>query len=405
MKRITQIFFLLLLITNSTFSQSQFLLGNENLLKNYKGIITNQRIALLINGTSLLQNKTPLLDTLLKINVNVVKIFTPEHGFNLTQGPGAVVNDSTIANSIPVISIYGKKKSPSQKDLENVDAIIYDIQDVGARFYTYISSLKLTMKAAARAGIKIIVLDRPNPQNADRIEGEILEPKFSSFVGIAPIPILYGMTIGELAKFFKENIQIKENLRTDLTVIPMINYKREKFFNYYFTNWIRTSPNIRTYEAAFLYPGLCFLEATNISEGRGTDYPFEQFGAPFLKSETIIPILKKEFPKLKFETVKFTPVKRKNSSVKFAGKLCNGIKIKILDKSFRPVVFGIKLLKILKANFPSELTINYNWLNKLYGNSNLEKCMKNQISEIKLWNILEMNQKKFSEIRKRYLIY
>ncbi len=405
MKRKTQIFFLLLLITNSTFSQSQFLLGNENLLKNYKGIITNQRIALLINGTSLLQNKTPLLDTLLKMNVNVVKIFTPEHGFNLTQGPGAVVNDSTIANSIPVISIYGKKKSPSQKDLENVDAIIYDIQDVGARFYTYISSLKLTMKAAARAAIKIIVLDRPNPQNADRIEGEILEPKFSSFVGIAPIPILYGMTIGELAKFFKENIQIKENLKTDLTVIPMINYKRDKFFNYYFTNWIRTSPNIRTYEAALLYPGLCFLEATNISEGRGTDYPFEQFGAPFLKSETIIPILKKEFPKLKFETVKFTPVKRKNSSVKFAGKLCNGIKIKILDKSFRPVVFGIKLLKILKDNFPSELTINYNWLNKLYGNSNLEKCMKNQISEIKLWNILEMNQKKFSEIRKRYLIY
>ncbi len=405
MKRITQIFFLLLLITNSTFSQSQFLLGNENLLKNYKGIITNQRIALLINGTSLLQNKTPLLDTLLKINVNVVKIFTPEHGFNLTQGPGAVVNNSTIADSIPVISIYGKKKSPSQKDLENIDAIIYDIQDVGARFYTYISSLKLTMKAAARAGVKIIVLDRPNPQNADRIEGEILEPKFSSFVGIAPIPILYGMTIGELAKFFNENIQVKENLRTDLTVIPMINYKREKFFNYYFTNWIRTSPNIRTYEAALLYPGLCFLEATNISEGRGTDYPFEQFGAPFLKSETIIPILKKEFPKLKFETVKFTPVKRKNSSVKFAGKLCDGIKIKILDKSFRPVVFGIKLLKILKDNFPSELTINYNWLNKLYGNSNLEKCMKNQISEIKLWNILEMNQKKFSEIRKRYLIY
>ncbi len=400
-----KIFLLLLFLSINLFPQSRFTLGNENLIRNHKNLVENKKVALLINNVSLLQNKTPLLDTLLKQKIDIVKIFTPEHGFALNEAPGEVVNNSVTANSIPIISIYGKKKAPTQTDLQNVDVVIYDIPDVGARFYTYISSLKLTMKAVARAKVKIIVLDRPNPQNGEKIEGEILKPGFSSFVGISPIPILYGLTVGELAKLFKDEILNKDNLNVDLTVIPMLNYDRTRFYNYYFPNWIVTSPNIRTFQAALLYPGLCFLEATNISEGRGTELPFTQLGAPFINPDLLLPTLVKEFKNLKFTRIKFIPSGSPNYSIKYAGKLCSGLKVKILDNNFNSVWFGIRLLKILKEKYPDKVKIKYGWLNKLYGNDDLEKYLENEITEKKLVEILQKNRAKFRKIRSKYLIY
>ena len=400
-----KIFLLPVLLSMNIFPQSRFMLGNENLISNHKNLVENKKIALLINNASLFQSNTPLLATLLKQNVNIVKIFTPEHGFSLNEAPGETVKNSVTANSIPIISIYGKKKAPTQADLQNVDVVIYDIQDVGARFYTYISSLKLTMKAVARANVKIIVLDRPNPQNGEKIEGEILKPGFSSFVGISPIPILYGLTIGELAKLFKDEIDNKDNLNVDLTVIPMLNYDRTKFYDYYLPKWVVTSPNIRTYQAALLYPGLCFLEATNISEGRGTDLPFMQFGAPFINPDSLITTLAEKFRNLKFTRIEFIPTASPNYSIKYAGKLCVGLKVKILNNNFNSVWFGIRLLKILKEKYPDEVKIKLDWLNKLYGNDDLEKYLKNEISEKELQGILQENRERFRRIRSKYLLY
>ncbi len=403
-----KIFFLFFALPFLVFSQNNFRLGCENLLAEKSYLIKNKNLALVINQTSVLPNGTYLLDTLINAGFAVKKIFALEHGVSGKKAPGETVENSFLKN-IHAISLYGKKKAPEKNDLQGIDAIVYDIQDVGTRFYTYITSLKLIIESAAKNGVEIIVLDRPNPQG-NKIEGEILDSNFFSFVGAAEIPVVYGMTIGELAHFFAEEISKEKKIKPKLTIVPMDNYSREE--NYFSGNnhalkWKAPSPNLRTFDAARLYPGLCFLEATNVSEGRGSDFPFEQFGAPFINSEKLISVLNKtDFKRnLEFLPVKFLPSSDGKFATKFAGKLCSGVRIKILNYDFNSVTFGVKLLKILTEMYPDEMKFNYNRLAMLYGNRNLEKYIKGEIDYSALRKKWKTDREKFEIIRSKYLLY
>ncbi|HDZ33916.1 MAG TPA: DUF1343 domain-containing protein, partial [Pseudoalteromonas sp.] len=235
--------------------------------------LKNKRVGLVVNQTSTI-GQTHLVDALLAKSINITKIFAPEHGFRGDHDAGAHVKNAVDSKTgIPLISIYGKNKKPSQAALADVDVIIFDIQDVGVRFYTYISSMHYMMEAAAEQGIEFLVLDRPNP-NIAYVDGPILEPEFKSFVGMHPIPVLHGMTVGELAKMIKGEGWINKAPDLKLTVIPVDHYTRKSAYSLP----VKPSPNLPNDQAIALYPSLCFFEATPISIGRGTDFAFQVIG-------------------------------------------------------------------------------------------------------------------------------
>jgi len=241
--------------------------------KHYLPQLQNKRVGLVVNQTSLVEN-THLVDALLTKNITITKIFAPEHGFRGDHDAGAHVKNAVDSKTgIPLISIYGKNKKPSAEALSEVDVIIFDIQDVGVRFYTYISSMHYMMEAAAEQGIELIVLDRPNP-NIAYVDGPILERQFKSFVGMHPIPVLHGMTVGELAKMIKGESWINKAADLKLTVIPVDHYTRLTSYSLP----VKPSPNLPNDQSIALYPSLCFFEATPVSIGRGTDFAFQVIG-------------------------------------------------------------------------------------------------------------------------------
>ena len=241
--------------------------------KHYLPQLQNKRVGLVVNQTSLVEN-THLVDALLTKNITITKIFAPEHGFRGDHDAGAHVKNAVDSKTgIPLISIYGKNKKPSAEALSEVDVIIFDIQDVGVRFYTYISSMHYMMEAAAEQGIELIVLDRPNP-NIAYVDGPILERQFKSFVGMHPIPVLHGMTVGELAIMIKGESWINKAADLKLTVIPVDHYTRLTSYSLP----VKPSPNLPNDQSIALYPSLCFFEATPVSIGRGTDFAFQVIG-------------------------------------------------------------------------------------------------------------------------------
>ena len=275
MAKIKQIFLLFNLLL-SVLSYSQIKVAADR-TKAYLPLLENNKIAIVGNQTSMIKN-THLVDSLISLGLDIIKVFSPEHGFRGKADAGAKIEDGIdIKTGLPIISLYGKNKKPSSKQLEKIDVLLFDIQDVGARFYTYISTLHYVMEAAGEHNIKVIILDRPNP-NGHYIDGPIREDGFESFVGMHPIPIVHGMTIGEYAKMINGENWISK--RCDLTVIEMENYTHDMHYDLP----IKPSPNLPNSKSINLYPSLCLFEGTNISIGRGTDYPFQHFGAPYLES-------------------------------------------------------------------------------------------------------------------------
>lgn len=235
--------------------------------------LEQKRVALVVNQTSRAHGKH-LVDYLLAQNINVTKVLAPEHGFRGDAGAGETINDAIDpATGLPIVSIYGKTKKPTPAMLENVDTIVFDIQDVGARFYTYISTMHYVMEAAAEQGIAMVVLDRPNPNGA-YVDGPVLEPAFQSFVGMHEIPLLHGMTVAELAQMIKGEKWINAADELDLTVVPVAAYRRDQDYQLP----VAPSPNLPNAQAIQLYPSLCLFEATAVSVGRGTDFPFQVIG-------------------------------------------------------------------------------------------------------------------------------
>jgi uncharacterized protein YbbC (DUF1343 family) len=388
---------------------AQIINGADLLFSENQNLISGKNIGVVCNHTSLLADGRHLVDALLNAkDVTLKAIFTPEHGFKGTTEAGELIDyKNNLYKNVPIISLYGKDKKPSKENLKDVDVLIFDIQDVGARFYTYISTMFYVLESAGENNIRIIVLDRPNPIGGNYIDGPVLDPNYKSFVGIAEIPITHGMTIGELANYFVGEKLINSWKNISLKVIQCKNWKREILEQFY-SKWNSPSPNINSLETALVYPGTCLIEGTNISEGRGTRFPFLQIGAPFIKADVLVSKLNLlEIEGAEFTSVAFVPeeIDGMASNPKFEGKTCYGIKIKITDPTkFEPVKFGIKLLYVLVKLYGNKIKINDSF-NKLAGNSELKSLLLMKINPEKIIGSWQKELLKFEKQRNKYLLY
>lgn len=385
--------------------------GADQLLAENYDLIKGKTLGIVTNHTAVLSNGVHLVDTLFSKNdIKIKRLFGPEHGIRGDAPDGEYIVDGTDTKTgLPVVSLYGKTRTFNPEMLEGIEILVFDIQDIGARFYTYISTMYNTIKAASEFNIPILILDRPNPINGLNISGPVLELEFKSFVGIAQIPIRHGMTIGELALFFNRPEILETKNIAQLTVIELKNWSREMFFDQTNLPWIKPSPNMPDLETALVYPGICLIEGTNVSEGRGTNKPFLTIGSPYIESEKIID----EMDKLGISGTKllkkqFTPVAIKGMSLypKYKNVKCNGIEIKITDRSqFDPIIFGINLIYTFKKLYQDKFSFRDNWIDKLWGSSQLREQINLGIEPIV---ILKEYQKKldiFKEERKKFLLY
>ena len=414
MKFNTIIFFLLLSMSNiscqNTTNNQKVILGNEVLLKESLELLTGKHIGLVINHTSLLPNNIHLADTLLALGINVTKLFSPEHGIRGNISAGQLISSTTDKKTgLPVYSLYGNTKKPSPEMLKDVDIILYDIQDVGVRFYTYISTLYYVLQACSENGIPIVVLDRPNPLNGLDIAGPLLESKFKSFIGIASIPIVYGMTVGELANYFVEYEFMAADEKPNITVIKMKEWKRNYNWRDLNLKWIPPSPNIPDFETAQVYPGTCFIEGTNVSEGRGTDHPFLTIGAPYINADELIKELNtRNIAGVNLIPISFTPVDKKGKAdnPKYKDVNCNGIKISIIDEvNFKPVTFGIILIHSLLRLYPKQFKFYSQHFDNLAGTDKLRMNLLAGKDPSKIVDDWQKDLEIFKSKRQNILIY
>ncbi len=348
----------------STASTLKVTLGNDRLLHEKLDLVKGKRVGLIVNHTARLSNGQFLVDALLEKGVKVTALFGPEHGVRGEAAAGEKIPDSTDEKTgIPVYSLYGKIRKPTPEMLENVDVLVYDIQDVGARFYTYISTMGLCMEAAAGKGIPFIVLDRPNPLGGLTVDGPMLEESQKSFVGMYPIPVVYGLTCGELAMMINAKQWLANGSRCDLTVVEMKGWERRMLWSATGLEWIPPSPNIRTAQAALVYPATCFIEGTNVSEGRGTAMPFQFIGAPFVDGKLLVRLLQKQSHRIGLTDTSFSPVSSKHS-----GEMCNGIYITPGEEAV-PFSFAVELLRALNEASSGKLEIRDASLLRLVGSS------------------------------------
>ncbi|MEX1188276.1 MAG: DUF1343 domain-containing protein [Bacteroidia bacterium] len=361
-------------------------LGAER-MDEYLPMIQGKRVALVANHTSLVGN-THLVDVLLQKKVNIVKVFAPEHGFRGSADAGEHVNSAKDEKTgLTLISLYGNNKKPSAEQLKDVDIVVFDIQDIGARFYTYISTMSYVMEACAESQISMIVLDRPNP-NGHYVDGPVLEPAFSSFVGLHPVPVVHGMTVGEYAQMVNGEGWLKNKVKCDLKVIPCRGWAHS---NYYQLT-VPPSPNLKTMNAIYLYPSLCFFEGTIVSVGRGTETPFEVIGYP---TSTI-------------GSYNFTPKSGPGSkSPMYEGKDCRGFNLRPFGENFvrdtgRLYMFWISSLIESEENDPKFFN---SFFDKLAGTDELRKQLIAGKTEDEIRKSWEPALNQYREMRKQYLIY
>jgi len=315
----------------------------------YKEVFEGRRLGIITNHTAYDRDSRFIVDVMKGITVTA--LFSPEHGLWGTAPDGEKIGSLTHPDyNLPVYSLYGKTQKPTSDMLRNVDVLVFDIQDIGARFYTYVYTMSLAMEAAAENGKTFVVLDRPNPINGIRVEGNILEPSQTSFVGLYPIPVRHGMTAGELAKMFNGQGWLSGHVKAQLVVIPMEGWRRRMWYDQTGLRFIKTSPNMPDIETAAIYPGLCLLEGTNVSEGRGTTMPFRQFGAPWINSKLLADRLNaRNLPAMSFEPVRFTP-----TSSKYKGQECHGVRILVSDRDrLEPYFSGIRIINEICPFRPS----------------------------------------------------
>ncbi len=316
--------------------ETTVLTGIDVLVRDGFRQLQGRRVGLITNQTGVDRTGVSNAELLQRAEgVQLKALFSPEHG--LEGKLEAAIGDMQDARTgLPVFSLYGKNRTPTAASLEGLDTLVFDIQDVGARFYTYISTMGNAMRAAAEHKLRFVVLDRPNPINAVDVEGPILDDGSQSFVGFHTLPIRHGLTVGELAAMFNDELQ----MGVDLQVIPVEGWRREDYFDRTGLLWVNPSPNMRSLAAAVLYPGICLLEPTNMSVGRGTDTPFEVFGAPWLDGIGLARALNHSG----LEGVRFVPIRFTPNASKFAGQLCGGVNVVVVDRGrFRPVRAGLEI--------------------------------------------------------------
>ena len=354
----------------------------------YKDLLTGKKVALVANQASIV-GEQHLVDFLLDKNIEIVKVFSPEHGFRGKKDAGEKVDNETDPNTgIPIISLYGKHKKPTAEDLHDVEMVVFDLQDVGVRFYTYISTLTYVMEACAENSIPLLLLDRPNP-NAFYVDGPILEPEFKSFVGMHPVPVVYGMTIGEYAKMINGEKWLNNQIQCKLTVIPLKNYTHNMIVKLP----IRPSPNLPNWQSVYLYPSLCFFEGTTMSIGRGTDFPFQAYG----------------HPKLKYGSFAFTPRPNQGAkNPKHNGELCYGEFLVRYAENHESETAGINiewLIESYKNIGQADPVFFKKYFNTLAGNSKLRQQIENGFSQERIKQSWQDDLANFRKTRTKYLIY
>ncbi|MCF8367349.1 MAG: DUF1343 domain-containing protein [Bacteroidales bacterium] len=354
----------------------------------YFPLLKDKNVAVVANHTSLIKG-SHLVDSLLHSNIKVVKVFSPEHGFRGKADAGQKVEDKIdLVSGLPIISLYGDHKKPQTEDLKNVDIVLFDIQDVGARFYTYISTMTYVMEACAENNIQVLVLDRPNP-NGFYVDGPVLEPEFKSFVGMHQVPVVHGMTIGEYAQMVNGERWMADSIQCGLTVITVENYKHSDFYELP----LRPSPNLPNKYAVYLYPSLCLFEGTDVSVGRGTEYPFQVIGHPdFLLGSYI-----------------FTPrsIPGIASHPKHEGVYCNGQNLIGYAKEMKSNPAQLNLSWLLGYyDFLKDKTDFFNtYFEKLAGNAELRQQIISGLNEEQIRESWQPKLENFKKIRKKYLLY
>lgn len=379
----------LLLLINLTFTPNQdknkkIILGAER-LNLYKENISNKSLALLVNHSSLINN-THIVDTLSQYGYNIKKIFTPEHGLSGKIERGKSISDDTLLinnKKIPIISMYGKTRIPSHESLEGIDIVIFDIQDVGARFYTYISAMHNMMEVCASLNIDFIVLDRPNP-NGSYIDGPVLEKEYKSYIGMHEIPIVHGCTVGELALMIKGEKWIKNSEKLNLKVIPILNWDHTMEYKLP----VKPSPNLPNQQSILLYPSLCLFEQTVVSIGRGTNFPFQVIGHPKsdIKNFSFIPRSMEAESKPKFENIK-----------------AYGIDLRKYDVEKKlEIKFLLDFYNDLKSDNEDFFGKNFNLIS---GNNQFQNQIKSGLSEKEIRSSWKEGIEKYKLMRKAYLLY
>ena len=362
----------------------------------YLSYLQGKRIGILGNTTTIIANRH-LVDTLSSLGVQIVKVFGPEHGFRGNASAGVVVNDEVdSATGIPIVSLYGKKRKPSKEDLANVDLMIFDVQDVGCRFYTYINVLADVMEACAENGKELLILDRPNP-NGYFVDGPVLDMKLKSGIGKFPIPITHGMTIGEFAQMINGEGWLPNKMQCNIKIIPVANYDHDM----YYTLPVKPSPNLNTQQSIMLYPSTCIFEGTIINYGRGTYFPFTVLGNPLLKG------------KYRFS---FTPMSIKGMSETplFMNEVCYGIDLRNYDINIllREKKINIQWIKELYAAYPYKEKFFDHTQSKEIGNvdfrtgdSNFKEQIKNGVPEEEIRKSWEPGLSNYKKMRLKYLLY
>lgn len=334
--------------------------GADVLLADSLHLLHDRRVGLLCNHTSRLSNGAYLFDTLFAHrDVQLTALFTPEHGFHGSADAGDAVASGTF-RGIPVHSLYGNTRRPRRHMLEAIDVLVMDLQDVGARYYTYISTMAFCMEEAATAGIPVVLLDRPNPLGGERVEGPIRHDSLRSFVGYLPVPVRHGMTAGELTRMMIGEGWLRDAAAPMLTVVPMDGWRREMYYDDTGLPWVDPSPNLGSLEAVIAYPGTCLFEGTNISEGRGTDHPFLLIGAPFIDEAMLAAALAdEEIPGVRFEPRRFIPTARPGASrPRYAGASCGGVRLHVTDRAcFSGWECGRAMLRRITALYGGKVKI------------------------------------------------
>lgn len=408
-------FIALLLFTNSCAEKNKSVIqvqtGADILLSDQFDLIKNKKVGIITNHTALLSGGVHLVDTLFNHDkVRIVCLFGPEHGIRGDSPDGHSINDGFDSKTgLPVFSLYGKTKKPAKHLLDSIDVLIFDIQDIGARFYTFISTMYYAIQSAAENNIPIIILDRPNPINGIDIQGPLLKSEFKSFVGIAEIPIRHGLTVGELALYFNQTNILGTESKANLEIVKMKNWSRDKFYNQCNLTWIKPSPNMPILETALAYPGLCLLEGTNISEGRGTYSPFLKFGSPYIKSREVINELNLlDLKGCELASITFTPkdIQNMSSNPKYKNQECYGIELTISNMTdFKPIEFAVKLLFVLNKLYPQEFSFREKWIDKLWGSNALQKSILDGETPKEIILHYQSDIEKFKYYRKQFLLY
>jgi hypothetical protein len=377
------------ILSSSLICQQKEMLTGAERTSYYLPLLKGKNIGLVVNQTSII-GKVHLVDSLIQLGLNVKKIFAPEHGFRGNADAGEKISDSKDAKTgVPIISIYGSKKAPEKADLEGIDILIFDIQDVGTRFYTYISTLHYVMLSCADNNVPLIVFDRPNP-NGHFIDGPMLDLAYQSFVGMHPIPVVHGMTIGEYAQMINGENWLGDNKRTNLQVVSCLNYKHSDIYNLP----IPPSPNLPNMRSIYLYPSICYFEGTQISLGRGTNKQFQVLGAPNLNAGDFT----------------FTPEPKPGAmNPPQLGKLCRGMDLSGLQE------LQIKAKKTIDLSYLIQIYRDYPdkesfflpgmFFDKLAGSSKLREMIQSGYSEQQIKDTWQPGLNQFKKVRKKYLIY